>query len=219
MALSGGNPVVSPVAGGRDIQAADEGNFYVAVNPTAATGIISGTGITAFTETTPYFVVYNGSATKSIYPVYLRLSETVVSAGGTQLNFTHTIDQGNRFSSGGTALSVANTNMGSATKSVATVVAGAVTASAASQNRRLLGNFRFRIGVIDVAGDQYEINYGGPLQPGSGLAMNGTVPSQYVKNVGPVVIGPNSSYVLVVWQPSSFTQGVTFEVEFGYIEK
>src|SRR5947209_6342783 len=142
---SSANPVVGVIAGGRDTALADSGNYYVATTPTMGTGIITGNP-TAYVETTPAFVLYNPGPL-TVYPMFLRLSSTVVGGGAVTKNFTHSIDVGNRYSSGGTALVIKNTNPLSSNTSKASATIGAITATAASSQRANLGNDWPRVGV------------------------------------------------------------------------
>src|SRR6266436_5883698 len=88
----------------RDLALADSANYYVAVTPTPATGVVTGNP-TALVSTTPALVVFNGGLL-NVYLIYLKLSSTVVGGGAAFHNYTHTVDQGNRFTSGGTALTI-----------------------------------------------------------------------------------------------------------------
>src|SRR5712664_2470348 len=93
------NPVVSGLTG-RDTQLADLGNYFVGVSPTIGTGNIGTSTVTAFTETTPMFIVYNANTSLSIYPMYLKLHATVAGAGTPTIAvmYTVTLDTGNRLS-------------------------------------------------------------------------------------------------------------------------
>src|SRR5260370_27518257 len=105
---------VLPVTG-RDLALADSANYYVAVTATPGTGQITGNP-TSLVSTTPALVVFNAGLL-NVYLIYLKLSSTVVGGGAAFHNYTHTVDQGNRFTSGGAALTINNTNILSNTKS------------------------------------------------------------------------------------------------------
>ncbi len=215
------NPVVASIAGGRDFQAADSGNYFVGITPTPGTGIIIGGSVQAFTETTPMLVVFNSnSAAVNIYPVYLRLRISVAGATDSAATFlTNTLDTGNRLSSGGTALTVANLNMASANSSKAVCTFGAVTATAATGARRVVSHSVVRSLKIGVIHDTIAVNWGAPTQAlTSTLINNTTTHSDTVINVAPVVIGPGQSMSMVHWAASQ-TTGTTYEVEFAFIEK
>ena len=207
------NPIVSPLTG-RDTQAASTGVYFVAINPTAGTGIV-GPVSTTFDEAKALMTVYNSSTTVTIYPLALALHVTVVGTTGTRQNFTHTIDDGNRYSSGGTALTTANTNSGSTTASAATITFGALVTTAASGSRRLLGNNQIREAAIEIVGDRYEWNFGGAQsQSGSRVA---TV-ADFHQSLPSVAIAPGDTWVLHHWR-GAITVGVTFEANFSYLER
>jgi hypothetical protein len=175
--------------------------------------------VQAFTETTPYLVLYN-SGNLTIYPMYLRLHTTVVGAtNSVAQNWTNTIDTGNRLTSGGTALTISNTNMVSQNKSAAIITVGAITASAASGVRRVVSHQAVKFVDVETVHDCLQFNWGGSQQcdPAS-LINNTTTISHTTVNYAPVVIGPNDSMVMVRWG-ASYTTGVTYEVEFGFVEK
>ena len=223
MSLLGLVAPVSDVSGGRSTPTTDTGGTFVATNPTAGTGIISSTPITlAAAATAPTMVVVNGNAPNSninIYPLYLKLVETAASTGGTQLNFQFHLDTVNRYVSGGTILSAQNTLSGSNIQSKAVIAFGAVTASAVNADKFISGNLRCRVGFIDILGDKLEFTWGTP-------SLSLSIPFQTVATIGNYQFGlhscaiqPGHSMVFTIWQPTTFTTGVTYELEFGYLEK
>lgn len=221
MSLQGSTPLVTPLAGGRDTAVADQGAFYVGITPTPGTGIIMGASVQAFTETTPFLVVYNAGLL-NIYPAFLRLHTTVAGATDSNAcNWTNTLDTGNRLSAigSGTALTVSNTNMASANKSSSICSAGPITATAATSARRVVGHAQSKLAKVGVVHDCILFNWGGPSQQDrTALIDNTTTISHCCVNFAPIVIGPNQSMVLVAWG-SGQTTGTTFEVEFGFMEK
>lgn len=204
---------VNPITG-KEMFAGDEGSFFMAITPTPGTGIIGHAAPTTFDETKPYLHVYNGSSFR-LYPQFLRLHDTVVSVGGARVQFTVVVDNVNRYSSGGTALTINNVNMDS-TNSASNVSAfvGAVTATAASASRRVLDHIVFR-GTIDVVEDVYSITFGS----GDGQ-MPGSSRAATVEDAGrvtaPVVIGPGHSLLIHQWAAAQST-GPTFQVALGFI--
>ena len=206
------NTIVSALTA-RDTQLASTGVCFVAVNPTAGTGIV-GPVSTTFDETKALLTVYNGGSSV-IYPLSLQLYVTVIGTGGTRCDFTHTIDTGNRYSSGGTALTKSNTNMDSTTTSGAIVTFGALTTTAASGSRRLLGNHQLREAAIEVVGDMYEFNFGGAQsQSGSRVA---TV-ADFQRALPPIAIAAGQTWTLHQWR-TSISVGITFEANFVYAER
>lgn len=194
---------------------ADEGSYFTGITPTPGTGIIGHAAPTTFDETKPYLLLYNGGQNR-IYPQYLRLHDTVVSVGGSRVQFTVAIDQGNRYSSGGTALTKNNVNMDSVITTGATINVGAVIASAASASRRVIDHVVYR-GTIDVVEDVYELVFGSADGSGASGSRVATV-QDMAKLLPPVVIGPGQSLLVHQWAASQST-GPTFQVSFGYIER
>ncbi len=220
MSLAGSTATVASPVLSRDTVAADLGNVYTAISPTPGTGMLGHAVSTTLTETKAMFLCYNGGAF-NIYPLYLRLTNAAVSVGNAQQQFTMALDQGNRFASfasGGAALTVNNSNMASGNLSAAQISGGAVVVSAASSQRRLLGNRVFR-SVIGVAGDVYQYSFGsGELVDPSGLPTDGTNRANVMYVVAPVVIAPGCSLLLHTWG-ATYSTGNTFEYEFGFVEK
>lgn len=228
MSLAGLNPVVAPVLS-RDTALADAGYYYVATNPTPGTGIVETASITTFAlaEAAPMMVVFNGGTVinpVNIYPLYLRLTCTQANAGGLTQRFTLTLDQGNRVTTQSAAtgiLNIQNANMGSPNKSQAQISTGAsLVASAATAQRRIIGNQSFRNGgVVAVIGDVYQFNFGSTeqLDPMS-LVETGAAICNVTHGFAPLVIGPGQSFLVQHWAASA-TTGAGFEYEFGFIEK
>lgn len=194
---------------------ADEGSYFTALSTTPGTGIIGHAAPTTFDETKPYILLYNGGQNR-IYPQYIRLHDTVVSTAATRVQFTVAVDQGNRYSSGGTALAPKNCNMDNNFSTGASVYQGAVVATAASASRRVLDHLVFR-GSIDVVEDVYEIVFGASDGGGQGGSRAATV-QDFARLAPPVVVGPGQSLLIHQWAASQST-GPTFQLSFGYIER
>ena len=198
----------------KELFAADEGSYYVGISATPGTGIIGHAAPTTFDETKPYLLVYNGG-TNRIYPQILKFHETVVSTAATRCQWTFTIDDGNRLSSAGTAVTVNNGNMASSNASGAVIKQGAPVATAASGSRRVLGHFVVR-STIDVVEDNLTFVFGDP-SAGQDSVAPATVMNMTVA-LPPVVIGPGQSFMAYQWSASQST-GPTLEVVFGFIER
>ena len=206
--------IVSPITG-KEMFLTAEGSYFTACSPTPGTGIIGHAAPTTFDEGKPYFLVYNGSAL-NLYPQFLQLNETVASVGGARVQLTQTIDTGNRYSSAGTAMTVNNTNMTSSNSgSLISCYQGAVLATAASGNRRLLGNTVFRGGVIDIIQDFYQLIWGAPDGVSSTGSRVATV-AEFTRVCPPVCVGPGQSLMLTQWVGSQST-GPTWEALFGFV--
>ena len=200
----------------KEMALADEGTYFVAITPTAGTGIIGHAAPTTFDEAKPYLLLYNASTTARVYPQFVTFYETVASVGGTRMQFTLAADTGNRRSSGGTAAVVNNVNQDSTITAAATVYVGAVTAAAATSSRRLLGNYPFR-GTIDIVEDSYTLVFGAP-NGGHGSNSRVATVADSVRMLPPVCIGPLQSFLIHQWAGSQST-GPTWEVVMGFVER
>src|SRR3990167_10838358 len=88
--------------------AADEGSNYVAINPTAGTGILGHAAPTTFDEAKPFFLLYNSNDTKRVFLNSIHLVKSVVEVGSTRVQWNFSTDVGNRYSSAGTGLTINN---------------------------------------------------------------------------------------------------------------
>lgn len=213
------NPVVASLTS-RDTEVADLGGYFVGVSPTIGTGNIGTASVQAFTETTPILIVYN-SGLLNIYPTQWRLHCTAVgvTAATIATMFTFTLDTGNRLSSAGTLLTLANTNMTSALTSGAIISSGAPIATAATGARRVVSHCPMEgIGPNPVH-HTHTFSWGSPgaVVP-STLIDNTTTLSHQVKNLPAMVIGPGQSMVVVRWSPAITTAPI-YEHQFEYFEK
>lgn len=209
-----GEAYTLPISG-KELFAADEGSYYTAITPTPGTGIIGHAAPTTFDEAKPYIVVYNAGS-KRIYPQFLQLHCTVVGVGHTRVQMTVTVDDGNRRSSAGTAMTVANVNSGSALTTGAVATIGAVVGTAATAARRIHSHVVFR-GTIEVVEDVFELNFGG-AGSGSQTGSRVTTVGDFSRTVAPLVIAPGDSLCITLWAGSMST-GPTFQATLGWIER
>lgn len=214
------NPVVASLAGGRDTELADLGNYYVGVSPTVGTGNIGTSTVVLFTETTPILTLYN-SGSLNIYPMQWNLHCTVVGATAPTiaLMYTFTLDTGDRRSSAGTLLTISNTNMASSASSGAVIYTGAPVATAASGSRRVVAHVPMEGNSVNPVHHTHTFSWGQPgtLVP-SVLIDNTTTLSHQAKSLPPMVIGPGQSLVVVRWSPA-ITTAPTYEHQFSFVEK
>ena len=203
----------------RDTVAADLGGYFVA-STVPGTGLLGHAVSTTLVETKAIFQVFNPGPF-TVYPMYLRMTMTVIPVGNTQQQFTLVIDQGNRFSAfvAGNALSLTQQNMTITTQSAALVNAGAVTLTAPTAQRRIIQHRAFRPTVIGVAGDVYQWSWGsGELVDPAGLQVSGTAISHVMYVESPIVLPPGDMMAIHAWG-ATFSTGATYEYEFGYLEK
>jgi hypothetical protein len=192
---------------------ADEGSYFTVNNGQA--GIATAAAPTAFSATNPFLLIYNRDTApngRRIYLDFALLLATAAGTAGTSVQCAVTSDAGNRFVSGGSALTpaIVNGNQDAGATSVAQIFAGNITAAA----RTISGN-RLLKGAIPVAGDQYVLNFGGVDAPH--FLASATVTFS-VNNLVPLIIGPNQSALIHLWLPAQ-TAAASFAPELGWWER
>jgi len=215
MSFQGSSTPVVPITGA-DFALSDGGYLYTAVAPTPGTGII-GPVSTTFDTTKALLSIYNGGSL-NITLKGLRLHVGVVGTTGSIVQFTQTTDTGNRWSSGGTALTANNTNSGSLNRSGAVVNFGALTLTTATASRTL-AHTKYK-SAIEVVDDTYQFSWGSSTQyedPAS-LINNTTTLSHVSYSFPSITVAPGTTYMLHQWR-ASITVGVTFDVELAFVEK
>jgi hypothetical protein len=215
---------------------ADEGSYFTANNAQTA---ITGQALNAFDATKPSIVIYNSDSAanplaKRIYIDYIQLV-----AGGTAYSngvsntatYCHiATDNVNRYSSGGTALTVQNVNQDGAIRTtVASAYAGAITTTTASALRTLSGYRLFRLPVSATAlslanVDRWNINFGGvenivDLQTQISATLEATAVARSIA-FSPVVIGPGQSFLFYITPiANSAPVGGTLHYDIGWWER
>jgi hypothetical protein len=211
---------------------ADEGSYFL-TNNNAQSGILS-SGATGFVATTPAAVIYNTDSPtnpnyKRIYLDFLNLVTTVVgsaASGLVNLQGALYLDNGNRYSSAGSEITanIISPNMDLSPKSIARVFFGAITATAATASARALSPLRVirpavSGTVMDVVGETKWLNFGAVegMLNGSMVAAN----ANFIQvPFPPVIIGPNQSALLYLWQNVGGTNvAATYAPELGWWER
>lgn len=213
-----GEDYMVPVAlKGNSYVFAEEGSYFVALNPTPATGIAGHAAPTTFDNTKPFILIRNNDQVggKRIYLDYIKLPITAVGAGGTLNYATHALDTGAGYTSGGSVLSAVSPNGEFGGGSVAQVYAGAVVATA-SGSQRVVAHQRMRT-PVSVVGDIQLFDFGGICQA-SGMALEGTTELERIVKCPPVIIPPQGWYKLVLWRPSQ-SGANSYEIEIAWTER
>lgn len=196
---------------------ADLGQYFAANN--AQTGIATAAAPTAFSATNPFLVVVNKDASggKNIYLDFVTLVNTAPGTAGASLQVAVALDNTNRYTSGGTDITanIVNTNGNVGNKSIAQVVAGNITAAAATGNvRNVVGN-RYLKGAIPVAGDEYTLKFGGVDAPS---AIQISTISKVEINVPKIVVPPGWTALVHIWLPSQ-SAASSYAPELGWVER
>jgi hypothetical protein len=206
---------------------AEEGSYRLALNGQTA---ILAPAAAAFVATTPALVIFNANAVggANICLDYLSLGRTTAvgtwASAGINEQIAVVIDNGNRYTSGGTALTVVSPNMALSSATGATITAGAITATAATAAARTVVGARVMrqaasATVCGVIGEEFRLNFGG-VESGS----NGTVTIALATFQGlslpPVIVAPQTSaliyYIMNGTTPSAPS---SFLTELGYYER
>jgi hypothetical protein len=197
---------------------ADEGSYFVALNPTPGTGIAGHAAPTTFDNTKPFILIKNVDAFggKRMYLDYIKLVVTAAGTAGNTNFATHQLDGGAGYTSGGSQLTTVSPNIDMAPSSIALIYAGAAVATAGTSPRTIASqNVRT---VIPVVGDTYVFTFANQLPAFVGLPIEGTLICERAIHVPPVVIGPNEWYKLVLWRASQ-SAAASYEVEMGWWER
>lgn len=192
--------------------AADEGSFFVDTNPTLETGLATTAAPIAFSDTAAFYTCYNTDPVggRRIALAYLKLVSTVVGAGpSTGVKLAVTIDEGDRYASGGAQLIPQNPNMDAEQSDAAEVWAGAVVLAAATQSVRRPVSSRWLKRAVHVVGDQYMVFFGSDT-PARAAGVDS------VDVLPPIIIGPRQSVNIHLWLPAQ-SAASNFEIEVGRI--
>lgn len=205
----------------KPVRLAEEGSLFITTTPTPGTGVALGiAAATQIVATAPSLLIYNNDAVggKNIFLDKIRLSCTGAGTAGAHLHATAYMDSIVRFTSGGTAATPVNANMGVANTSIAKIydASSAILSPAASANVRIVHNVIIRA-AIPVVNDTITLDFGGESSSVSGIT-NGTAPLNLVHGFPPVVIGPQQSFLLFLWDASQ-SAAPTWEYTITHIER
>lgn len=215
-----GEQFVQSVFGARVPGLSDDGSQWVACN-VPQTAIVDTAALTAFAATTPTLIAFNGNSVASgkfVYPQRFRLTVAAAGTNGTNWLNQWLIDSGNRLTSGGTALTKANTNMSVTATSGVTATFGALTATAATASR-IISPHQGRT-VIKVIGDEYVFEFGNSAPaPASGMPSEGTLQLQRLFHVPAVAIPPQCSLLWYEYAASQSVAASFDNIALEYIER
>lgn len=196
-------------------------SIYVAHNATPGTGIVSKDAPTSYSATSALMTIYNSATVAAgnnhwIIPMWLRLTATTANTNATNLRLIGNIDDKDRYSSGGTALTTALSSLTSTSVDTrdnyaqrtpkATIWFGDLTTNAVGTiNGRVFSTMVSQ--AVLTADETVEIHFG----------ENHGSQADNIKVVPPVWIGRGSSLVIHEMAAAQ-SADPAFEVEFCYIE-
>lgn len=195
-----------------------EGTYYKTINGTPDTGIAQ-TIQTSFSATNGVLSMFNNATSGTTHLVmdYIRLICATVGTSTTRSEAILAIDNINRYSSGGTTLTAKGANMDIATGSNAIVNFGAVTLASESGSVRRLSRFQLRTAIM-VQFEEWIISFGRPNNGGFNT-LSGTNGQRIMVDAGPVIIGPQHTLCLHLWNPGNSVTAPAWEVEMGWWER
>jgi hypothetical protein len=205
---------------------ADEGQYFVATNPTIGTGVAHA-NVTAFSATSGLFVIKNNDASggKRIYLDYMKLIVTAIATTTAMEDFAFVTDTGNRTPTGGNvAITPVNTNADSSNGTIAVVnafSAAALTVPAAVSAKTVgRAHIPFATATPGIAGDEYVVQFGAVdmMPSASAPATTRTGPCRMVTNAPPIVLGPQQYLVIHRWSAGE-TGSSSFEYELAWWER
>lgn len=211
-----GEALMAPVGSWRQ-QAALDGTYYEFHNTTldSATTIAGHAAPVVAdidaTFTKPLFWIANigsASSTKRLMLDWLEIEVATAGANGTDSWWADELDTSSRYTSGGTALTVVNPNMGasnSLTTSDMTILGGPVVVPVETASNRKLGFSKYRA-AIEVACDRKIFCFGTDAPP----VMAAAAPTGRtdVFRRPPVVLPPGYAYMLGIAAAAQDTAGV-----------
>lgn len=193
----------------------DEGSYIFASNPTPGSGIAINIQ-TSFDATKPALLIKNTGNINSIYLDTVKLILSVVGGGTpTELMYAWVVDNIDRYTSGGTLLSAVSPNSNIQANNKAKVYFGAITATAASNDKRVVGQGHLRK-TANVVGDTYLFTFDGK---GTFEREAETVHRTEVPCPPIIVNGNNHSALLYLWNTGETTTAKTFLADIGWYER
>lgn len=213
-----------------DYAVADEGNYYVSLNPTVGTAIAMTTSVvddaatasSTHAQFAPVMQIVNGDVAsnanaRSIYPRYLRMSLAQVPTSATIWRYAMRLDSGSKYASGGSQITPVNVNPGSSNNPVARIYFGAIVPTSLPTSNSHLVASGFIDTTIPVTGDQWLFTFGN-ASPSMDQLNGGTVAKNMVFNCPPIIIPPNWTLQIEMWGTAN-AAAPSWEFEMGHIER
>lgn len=194
-------------------------------NPTPGTSINDAIK-TAFADTaaTALFVNDDAGPGKIILPRYLRLLTRVAPASATSAELVVTVDNGNRYSSGGGAGAAPIVAAGSRSKYLSIPNAGygkfyfgGLTLTAATANRKFLSRATLK-NAIPVVGDEFLIVFTDPDDARSPV-LTGTTAQAFACITDGIALDSGDSLGIHLYYPANAVTAAAYEFEVGWVVK
>jgi hypothetical protein len=204
----------------KPFSAVEEGSAFVAVTPTAGTGVALGiAAATQIVVTAPSLVIINNDAVggKNVILDNIKLLVAAAGTAGTYQRFSIFTDAASSYTSGGTAFTVNNLNTGVGASSVVKGFDASVAIVAAATGAKKHIAEGVTRTAIPVIGDQLLVQFGGNVGNDSSIT-NGTAPLNLTTIVPQVVLAPQTGLFIWLWSASQ-SAAPTFEYAIQWIER
>jgi hypothetical protein len=213
-----GEAYVLALGAGKQTLFAGEGSYFTAYNVTDGTGIAGHAApVQADLSLKPLLHVFNGSATKSLYPDFLRIRFTAIGAGASTTDFTTWVDNNGATvkTSGGTVATQVCSKGGGTADASSVISFGAVVATAAATEVRV--DHQQVRPVVAVVQDQYVFQFGGSgsATPAATVLTGTNVLSAFCL-LAPICVPPKGNFKFSQWGASQ-SGAHSFEYTFGYV--
>jgi len=203
-------------------------NFFVAHNATFKTAVAINATPTAISATEGMLSLYNSASRTGasdrnvlVIPLYIKLIAGTAATSGTDFSTRVAVDVIDRYSTGGSALTVSSTyvdTLSSWTRRTAksTVYFGDLTLAAASSEKQV-GQQHWHIAstAAQVAGDEFLLTFG-DFQGPSAL-ISSSAAQKYHQVCTPVILAPGTSMIMQPFETAA-TGAAAFEIEMGIVE-
>jgi hypothetical protein len=208
------------IKAGTQEQLALEGAYFIGTNPTIGTAVaLQIAAATTFVATAPNITVRNTDVAGGKDIILKRLTLLYVTAGTgiTSVDMAVVVDNTNRITSGGTAITPNNVKVDSPNTTIASMLiagASAIVAAAAGAGTRLVGRAKLFVGAVAV-GQVYKISFGSDLNAGSisnGNALTGA------QDFAPIVIPPGCMALIYLFNAGA-TVAPTYEFMLEWTER
>jgi hypothetical protein len=204
------------------MNSADEGSHFVAANSTTpGTGIPQGIQ-TAFSATANVLcAIANTDTTLCLHVDTIRLINTAAGLLTTSAQIALQLDPTVRNITGGSALTVrgSRANVGAPTNVAVTF--GALTLGTAGPNVRTVARMALKAQAAPcwTVGDVVDLACGESPRGSGGQELNGTIARHIVVPCGPIVIPPNSTLSVHLWNIANATTAPSWEPEIRFIQR
>ncbi len=198
---------------------AEEGSMFIIQVTTPGTGIAGHAApVQADLSTKPILHVFNGSATKTIIPRWVKIRITTAGAGGTDTNLENWLETGagaTSRASAGTLVSPAICTLGGASAPSSSAIAFVGPVISTLTNAKRTAHFKVRA-TIEIVEDIYFIIYGAANQSVCGPVV--ATLNNYVVPFAACAVPPLTNWQVHHWG-ASHSGASSYDIQACYTER